>query len=178
MEEATRFNYQSLFWGDVQYFDKNLSQHTALPETLEFESTLQKAIHSFILTQDPDAFDPMHDAISMLSCLHKHSGFREEAEVRVVAVLSSNQLEQMAQDSGEKRPAKPVHFLPRSGVLVPYIELFGHESNGNCTKLPIRKIIIGPHSDRLKRQEAVEKLLEQHDIDVQVMVSDIPYLGR
>ena len=177
-EESKRFHYQSLFWGDVEYFDQDISQGAAHPETLEMVSIVQKAIRSFILTPSPDEFEPTHEPIARLSCLHKHSGFREEAEVRIVAMPSNNELLKIAQDNGGKRQVKPVHFATKNGVLVPYIELFCHKSNGNSTKLPISKIIVGPHPDRLKRQKAVELLLEQNKIEAQVMLSDIPYLGR
>ncbi len=177
-QESQKFSYQSSFWGDVEYFDQNSNPGAAHPETLKFIAIVQEAVRNFILTQKPDAFDPMHEAISILSCLHKHGGFREEAEVRIVAVVTNDELQKVVQESDEKRSRKPVLFLEKKGVLVPYIKLFGHEANGKSNRLPISKVIVGPHPDKLKRQKAVEVLFEQQKIDAQVVVSDIPYLGR
>jgi hypothetical protein len=58
-------------------------------------------------------------------------------------------------------------------LLMPYIKLFGEGQ-----KLPIRKILVGPHPDKTKRKRAVQQMLEQHAIEAEVLVSDIPYLGR
>jgi hypothetical protein len=45
-------------------------------------------------------------------------------------------------------------------------------------KLPISKIVVGPHPDKFKRQKSVQALLKQAQVDAEVTVSDIPYLGR
>lgn len=178
-EESKSYNYQFLYWGDVEYYDQDSSQKAAHPETLEYESTVKEAIRRFILTRSADVFNATHDAIAKLSCSHKHSGFREEAEVRIVAMPSNKELLKIAQESGDKRPLKPVYFVAKNGVLVPYIKLFGKkEANESSTKLPISRVIVGPHADRLKRQKSVEVLLEQNKIEAPVIMSDIPYLGH
>lgn len=178
-EEKKNFHYQFGVWGDVEYYNQGASQKAAHPETLKQEAIVQEAIRKIILTQDFDAFDPpFYNAITSLSCMHKHRGFVEEAEVRIVALPSNTELFKLAQNSGDKRPKKPVEFAMKNGVLVPYIKLFGCQSNGNAAKLPISKVIVGPHPERLKRQKAVELMLEKHEIEAKVTVSDIPYLGR
>src|SRR4051812_35401425 len=83
-----------------------------------------------------------------------------------------------SQKAGDKRPEKSLQFWPRNGILVPYITLFGNEVSLSGSKLPIQRIVVGPHPDKLKRQKAVALMLEQHEIDAEVTVSDIPYLGR
>lgn len=116
--------------------------------------------------------------IAALSCMHKHRGFSEEAEVRIVAVPTNAKLFALAQTAGDKRPKKPVEFAMKQGVLVPFIMLFGRQLSGDAENLPIRRVIVGPHPDKLKRKKSVELMLEEHGIDANVTVSDIPYLGR
>jgi len=179
VEESKTFHYQYPFiLSNVEYYDQITSEKAAFPETLEWEAIVQKTIRNFILAKKWEGLEELAGPIAALSCRYKHSGFREEAEVRIVATPSSSELLKMAQDAGDKRPPKPVHFVTKNGVLVPYIKLFGHKSNGSLTKLPIRKIIVGPHLEKLKRQKAIEVLLEQNHIEARVVVSDIPYLGR
>lgn len=177
-EESKSFHYQFSVWGDVEYYDQDTSQKAAYPETLEREAIIQQTIRSFILTNKPEELDALAEPIAALSCMHKHRGFVEEAEVRIVAVPSNAELFKLAQNSGDKRPRKPVEFAMKNGILVPYIKLFGCQSNGNAAKLPISKVLVGPHPERLKRQKAVELMLEKHEIEAKVTVSDIPYLGR
>lgn len=177
-EESKSFHYQYSVWGDVEYYDQDTSQKAAYPETLVREAIVQEAIRKFLLTNNRDELDALAEPMTTLPCLHKHRGFREEVEVRIVVLPSNAELFELAQNSGDKRPRKPVEFAMKNGVLVPYIMLFGRQLNGNATKLPISKVIVGPHPDRLKRQKAVELMLEQHEIEAKVTVSDIPYLGR
>jgi len=177
-KESKSFHYQFTVWGDVEYYDQNISQKVIYPETLKREEIVQQAFRSFMLTNKREELDTLAEPITALSCMHKHRGFVEEAEVRIVAVPSKAELFKLAQNSGDKRPRKPVHFEIKNGVLVPYIMLFGRQSNGNAVKLPISKIIVGPHPNKYKRQKAVELILEQHGLEAEVTVSDIPYLGR
>ncbi len=175
-EESKGFNYQTLRWGDVEYYDQDSTQ--VLPETVEWEKAIQDAYYRFLITKNQNEFDTTLEPVTALSCLHKHRGFREEAEVRIVAIPANPEIFEASQKAGDKQPKKPIHFMTRNGILIPYIKLFGKGGDGAEKKLPIKKIIVGPHPDKLKRQKAVSLMLEQHEIDAEVTVSDIPYLGR
>ena len=178
-EEKKNFHYQFGVWGDVEYYNQDASQKAAHPETLKQEAIIQEAIGKIILTQDFDAFDPpFYNAITALSCMHKYRRFEEEAEVRIVALPSNTELFELGKNSGVMRQKKPVEFKMKNGILMPYIKLFGRQSNGNEAKLPISKVIVGPHPDKLKRQKAVKLMFERYGIEADVAVSDIPYLGR
>lgn len=177
-DESKRFHYQSLYWGDVQYYERGTSPKVVLPETVEWESILHQAVERFILTQKREELEPLLEAITPLSSFHKHIGFFEESEVRIIALPSSAELLEEAQKAGDNRPRKSVRFLPRDGMLLPYIALFKCSPNEEAAKLPITKVIVGPHPEKLKRQKAVELLLKQCAIDAEVIASDIPYLGR
>lgn len=175
--ECKTFYYQVFFWGNVEYYDQDTKEKAAFPETQKFEETIQNAVRKFVLNQEVSAVEPMYEPITYLSCTHKHRGFREEAEVRIVALPSAMDIYKMVHENEDKRP-KQVHFRPKDGILMPYIKLFGRELDDEAGKLPIKKIIIGPHPDRVKRQKAVERLLRQYGLEADVTVSDIPYLGR
>jgi hypothetical protein len=177
-EEHKNFHYQSTFWGNVDYYGQDTNQTATHPETLKSEKIIQDAIRSALSSGDFGAFDDLLEPITALSCLHKHSGFREENEVRIVSIPSNELLFEESKHIGDVRPSKPIMSIARNGVLVPYIQLFGNSIDGKQRKLPICRVIVGPHPNKLKRQNAVEVLLQQHGIDAPVVASDIPYLGR
>lgn len=177
-EEHDRFHYQHMFMGDVEYRGMDSRQLQTQPETLEQEKVVRDAIRDFLVNGGQDRLDPLLRAITMLSCSHKHRGFREESEVRIVAVPSNPTLLVEGQHHGDERPKKPVHFLVSAGVTKPYIKLFGTKSDGAVRKLPIRSIIVGPHPDQLRRRKAVKMLLSEHEVNAEIYESKIPYLGR
>jgi hypothetical protein len=83
------FHYQLFTLGDVEYFGDDGAGNARYSETLNYEKIVQGAVSKFILTADHSAFEPMYEPIAVLSCTYKHRGFREEAEVRIVAIPSS-----------------------------------------------------------------------------------------
>lgn len=168
------FKYDFGMWGDVEYYDQDTPHKAQYRETIEYERAIKEAICSFLTSDDPNDLDPIHEPIAFLSCLHKHQGFREEAEVRIVALRAENDLS----DPENTRRVKTICFANKNGILVPYIKLFECGIDGEKVKLPIKKIIVGPHPDKLRRQKAIQLLLNQHAIDAEVVVSDIPYLGH
>lgn len=177
MNAEQAFHYQHFSFGDVEYFGDSGTGVAVHPETLKSEKLIQDAVSEFILTQNKSAFEATYEPITALSCRYKHRGFAEEAEVRIVAVPTSNEIYALARHD-DSRPRKEINFRPDNGVLVPYIKLFGREQGHDLGKLPITKIIVGPHLDKDRRQKAVTLLLERYGIDAKVIVSGIPYRGR
>lgn len=177
--EFNAFSYQLMNFSDVDYDDHGANVTPPHPECLELEKKLQKGILDFLTTSRGDALNLLGEVVPVLSSRYKHFGFREEAEVRIVATPTNDALfEHLSHSGSDKRPRKPIEFEPRDGVLVPYLMLFGGDIEGKRQQLPISKIIVGPHADREKRQRAVQLLLKQRAIDAEVMVSDIPFLGH
>lgn len=171
--EQAKYYYQYSVWGDVEYYNQNSSEAPVHAETQEWETGLKNAVRDYVLDPRPDRLGEMLEPLTALSCLHKHRGFSEEAEVRIVALPTNDDIFQEALADGEKRPRRLIKFRATNGVLVPYISLFG-----NGEKLPIRRILVGPHPDKIKRQWAVRQMLAQHGVEAEVTSSDIPYLGR
>lgn len=176
--EQEMYYYQSMRWGDVNYYDHDAHINSAHDDMQELESALERALEEFIVTNDQKALDPTFDSITGLSTMHKHIGFSEEAEVRIVAVPVHPEVWQEAQRSGETRQKKRIRFLQRGGLLVPYISLFDDPAKYGNSKLPIKRILVGPHPDKAQRRRSVEMMLEQAGIDVEITVTDIPYRGR
>lgn len=178
IEEMRSYFYSYGLWGDVDYFDGGAGTASTHKETLEWEADIRKAVADFIFNMDPNRAEPFFEPILSLAMRHKHRGFREESEVRFSAVTAmTDNLPDGVRDVGDVRPKKDVHFVQRGGILVPYISLF-ERPNGEKARLPIKTIVVGPHPEKLKRKIAIEKLLDQLEIQAKVIASDIPYLGR
>lgn len=177
MNAEQAFHYQHFSFGDVEYFGECGTGAAVHSETLRSEKVIQDAVYKFILSQDKSAFDPTYEPITSLSCRYKHRGFAEEAEVRIVAIPTSNEIYKLARQH-DPLPRKEINFRPDNGVLVPYIKLFGHEQGHDLGKLPIMRIIVGPHPDKERRQKAVMLLLDRYGIEAEVIISGIPYRGR
>ena len=103
---------------------------------------------------------PFMEALPFL----KTPRFQEENEYRLVSAAT---LPSRARE--DARPAIPIHFREgAAGAVVPYIKLF--ETLGE--RLPIKKIIVGPHRDQENQFNAVRLLLNQMDFDVPIFRSD------
>jgi hypothetical protein len=88
--------------------------------------------------------------------------FEEEQEYRLVASATRQSL------AGGRLPIKVCFREGAAGALVPYIKLF--ETLG--AKLPIKKIIVGPHRNQENQCNAARLLLDQNGIDAPVLRSD------
>lgn len=175
--EIAAFHHQYLMIGDVEYYSSQGSDEPKLQETLEDEGQVKSALKQFMTTDTPASLEPLYTSLVALSVRHKHRGFREEAEIRIVALRSVPKVRDLEVTDGELRPQREVAFRSKAGILIPYIKLFGRNELGSDAHLPIRKIIVGPHPEKTKRRAAVERLLRENGIDAAVTESSIPYLG-
>lgn len=120
-----------------------------------------------------------YQAISSLSCLYKHWGFWEEREVRVVAIPVDAEIARSAATEGETKPQKPIKTFLRGSLPVPYLELFTQPASSHeQVRLPIKRVIVGPHREADLRAQAVQRLLAANDDEAEVVYSQIPYIGR
>ena len=176
--EATSFWYQHAQWGDVHYHQSDDDLANAEPEIHEAEETLRRSIGKFIKNNAPGELESTFEPVSTLSCLFKHWGFHEEREVRIVAIPPNQELVQEGRASGEVRPVRQPKTFVRGGTPVPYLDLFAREQNDNLDfRLPITRVIIGPHPQSQLRKKSVEELLRAKEITAEVVVSKIPYVG-
>ena len=122
----------------------------------------------------------LYDSISTLSIFYKHRGFYEEREVRVVVSPEMRNSTKTTGIGSEEKSQKLIKTFLRGGMPVPYMELFCQPDKlKDRIALPITKVIVGPHRDAEIRVKAVKQLLIENNYnDVNVVRSEIPYIGR
>ncbi len=118
--------------------------------------------------------------IPLIQCAYrfKHWGFREENEVRIISVLPGKELAEAHRAHAPGVTMKPRWNFIRAGMAVPCIHLFEGITRLPDKPLPITRIIVGPHQNKDERRRAVESLLGQHRLNIQVSVSEIPYVDH
>jgi hypothetical protein len=100
----------------------------------------------------------------------KHPGFSEEKEYRMVlAPVRKTKVDAQPKFKGS---VKPVKFRVRRGSVVPYIEVTEFQD-----VLPIKSIVVGPHSNQEMQRDAVEMLLETTGHRADTRLSAIPFLS-
>ena len=98
----------------------------------------------------------------------KDPGFAEEREYRIAALCNRPSV----QAPNDKRKPKDVSFRESNGgAVVPYIQLFA----GLEGKLPIKGILIGPHSNQDNQAMALQLLLDQCKIAANVRRSRLTF---
>lgn len=133
---------------------------TSLPEALRNHA--EKGFFNLKL------FTPFVTTLSRI----KHEGFKEEREVRIVLFPGSQELQLKEKDNAIKQKSiKPVYHRTKKGTPVPYIEILG----GGGTSLLIKKVIIGPHNEKILRHKALKSRLDA--LGIELAISDIPFVG-
>jgi hypothetical protein len=105
--------------------------------------------------------------------LFKQQGFREEREVRIVAMPGSQQLldaVNQLSDAKDLRPCKPIDVVKNKTGKRSYISLF----DGLKTGLPIKRVIVGPSRKQQKNLDWARTLLPK---DLLVTASATPFIG-
>jgi hypothetical protein len=174
-EEAKRWAYSTGFSGDVVY--SSATNEEIYDEFGEHINAIQRNWEQALRTHNPKALDNTYSRFIACACRFKHWGFAEENEFRIVLPPTSSEIVEVAKKQGKTILPKPVSFFVRNGTMVPYLNLFEGITGSSRKRLPIKRIIVGPHPEREKRKLAVEKLLSQHNIEADVSVSEIPFLG-
>lgn len=176
--EAKTFHYQHFQWGDVHYYGVDPDGQPSTEDVAESEEVVRAGIARLIRGGKAEEAAGFYQAVSGLSCLYKHWGFWEEREVRVVAIPVDTEVAQLSAADGEVKPKKTVKTFLRGGLPVPFIELFAGISSETRHRLPIKRVIVGPHRDIDLRAQAVQRLLATNNYKAEVIRSKIPYLGR
>jgi Protein of unknown function (DUF2971) len=174
-EEAKKWAYSTGFSGDVVY--SSATDAEIYDEFGEHIKAIQKNWERALRTHDHKGLENTFSRFIACACRFKHWGFAEENEFRIVLPPTSSEVVEAAKKQGRTILPKPVSFFVRNGTTVPYINLFEGITGSLGKHLPIKRIIVGPHPEKEKRKLAVEKLLSQHNIEADVSVSEIPFLG-
>ena len=160
-------------WGDVQYRMAALSSLGDTDGVKHFKQ-VRKGLFDYLRTEDIEKAYPAFDSIAVLSAFHKHRGFEEEKEVRIVVSEPSPAVGPAPSNKSGKSSRK-VHSYLRDGTAMPCIHLFEDQ---DLKALPIRRVIVGPHPEKQERKRAIEILLRDHGINAKVLVSDTPFRGK
>jgi hypothetical protein len=163
-------------FGNVEYLHDVQSKNVRYKETRLRTKKIVDNLATFLLDLDAGTLGKIMSPAVLLACSMKHWGFEEENEVRFIITHPSADMQ--AAMPGEFT-VKPIHAFEREGVPVPFMALNALAPEGSLPlKLPINRVIVGPHPDRAARKIAVEVLLHQHGYAVPVQMSEIPYRGR
>lgn len=175
--EAESHHYMHVQLGDVYYHGINPSIQPATPDVAESEEVVRQGVSRLVRGGTAEETPGFYESVTSLSCLCKHWGFWEEREVRVVVVPASLEVQTAANGSGP--PAKAVKTFERGQARVPYVELFAAQAGATLTRpLPIKRVVVGPHRDRADRAKLVKEIPLRYSYDIDVVVSEIPYIGR
>lgn len=170
-------NGGDLFGGDVVY---SSDPNQKIMEEFGESEILIKNYFSAFLKADGSSKkleNQMYPALTQCACLYKHWGFKEENEVRVIAIPNNKEVCALARSEGIIVNEMPRGHFMRTGTLVPFIDLFKGITSVPTKCLPIKRIIVGPHPSKKERIRAVEILLDKYGIKADVSASEIPYLG-
>ena len=159
-------------WADVEY------RMTSLDGILDDENkarmeSIKKAAAYYLVNGEFEDHDSLFSDLFFLSSICKHRGFEEEKEVRIVVHEEGNAV-RLHHPTTPELPRHPVHSFFRDGTPVPCVHLFEKQS---LSKLPITRVIVGPHRDKAARKKATELLLSSAGVSAEVVVSDIPFRG-
>lgn len=175
-KEAENFAYRPGIVADVIYSDDEDKYKLVLSDKLADIAAYVRELFERMRLGNEAPPDITRCAPSFIHCVgrYKHRGFKEENEVRILALPEIHDREYLsiAREVGDTlKPEKERKFREAKGNQVPYIELFDLPN----AELPIEKIIVGPHRDKEARAASLRVKLRNTDIDV--TVSEIPYVG-
>ena len=174
--EAESHHYTHVQIGDVYYHGIDDAIQPATPDVAEYDSLVRLGVSRIIRGGTAAETERFYEAVTSLSCLCKHWGFWEEREVRVVVVPASTEIMHAAEKAP---PPKEIKAFTRGESRVPYVELFAPTSGSSGSKrLPIKRIIVGPHRNRDAHAQQVQELLLNSGYTAEVVQSEIPYIGR
>ena len=123
-----------------------------------------------ILTNSLDKInlDPSAKAFMRVASVIKNRFFKDEKEARLVSMR--------LRVAYEGYTAPNVFIRHQQSRPVPYIKLFENVLLGE--KSPIEGIIVGPHSEKSRRVEALSLFLEARGLSrINIYQSDVPYLS-
>ena len=130
----------------------------ALPELRQILS--ETALNS------PDDFEKMLKPLMRCFIYYKHWAFAEEREVRLTTLLHGEQMRTINAREGTTSRERERH----DHCGVPRIHLL----EDIRYRLPIKRVIVGPGSNQREREGELKALLEELNLNIPVMLSNIP----
>ncbi len=178
MKECELFRYAISDYGDVCYEYDNLNKehdlYAHLDRIIDFASNFYRYRIGSIAK--PEVTGEVVGSLAHCLTRFKHIGFEEEKEFRFFVFpfedeIALNKIEPPVKNG---KLFKKIHSRKRLGTSVPYVELFEE-----TLRLPIQRIIVGPHKEKDKRAASLRIYLKSQGIyDIKVDCSDIPYINQ
>ncbi len=170
-KESKIYQYHFGKFFDVVY-SGNMDKYREWYE--QFADDLYKMLVKIFDGEEPDTGNLYEDFV-LRACRLKHRGFKEEREVRIVAsphtVEMDQYLESQQSDMDEAKKKKIKDIKKNEKDESEYIELFDFNQK---RRLPINRIIVGPHRDKEHNAIKVRKLV---GTKVSIAISGTPYIG-
>jgi len=169
-QEAETFFYSHLRFADVIYND----------ESVDFEKVCADLIEATVQVLVSGGGSGMEDLFTLFvkgATRFKHRGFREEREVRIIACPQSREFVEKTHKAvgapiPDGREAKQPHSRQREGRPdTHYIRLF---DGNDGRRLPITRIIVGPHRDQSRLCREVRDFTKNA---VAVVASETPFVA-
>lgn len=163
--------YSSII-GDVVYSHEPDERVRA--ELSENIHNLESAVSNFLTDGKYEHLEETITPLITCSCLYKHWGFFEEREIRLVVVPFVGRL--LEANSKEcELGTMPIVSIENSGQTKDYIYMLEDEEKPK--RLPIKRIIVGPHANQREHEDNVNKLLRELGLQhIEVTKSEIPYI--
>ena len=175
-KEESSFYHGIANHGDIVYEPDRLTMNDNMKKSLEIISNHVYRIYKFVLYREPLIPATAEELSSLFYCmtLLKHKGFKEETEYRFCVMSYGKEAKRNQYFVEDKSKSfKEIMTRNNEGTPVPYIKLFERSS-----KLPIKKICIGPHHDKELRVKLMNVYLKSIGLDyIKVICSEIPYIG-
>jgi len=171
-EEFDRFYWIHLNLDEVLYAFDGTSVADLFPVLLDrFDLVFSRMLEQGDMGPPvEDGFAPFVTAATLL----KHQGFKEEREVRIVAMPGSAALRDRVKAEYPAEftnfPLKQIRTISGARGLRRYITLF----DGLKANLPIKRVIVGPSKDQDANHKRARHLLP---IAVDVVRSATPFIG-
>jgi hypothetical protein len=167
--------FDSHYWiylrlAEVHYALSDTKIETLFPELINSsENHLIEAFSGRKIEISPQAMVEFFAAAPRL----KHQGFKEEQEVRIIAIpgkASTVDMMRVEHPDHVMAPLKKIRTRATASVECPYIALF----DSLCSTLPIKRVIVGPSRNR---NEDLARARHVLGADFPLSQSETPFLG-
>ncbi len=164
-DEKVHYRHDSWAMGDVIY---DTGEEVFQKEFKDLIGAMKQDVPR-LLKNEGGPYTALNNAFMSNIPRYKHRGFMEEQEVRIVVSPTHDELFERAKAAGEhdEREKKEIKFRD---TLTPYIVLFDKAK----TKLPINRVIVGPHADKERRLAKLKSYLELRGLKIDVSCSETP----
>ncbi len=166
-QEFANYHHWNLHFSDAIYDDEIEKLKSAFREMLEIAP---QAFEELLTSSDDSALtitNTLHQPFVTATSRYKHRAFKEECEVRIVAIPLDD--DDIPPDHKSQKATKKVHTREND---IAYIELF----DANSGTLPIRRIVVGPHQEQEHLAAVAKELARRQGFAVQC--SDTPLIYR